>query len=179
MRIIHSYYIMTREIYLAGGCFWGVEHFFKQVYGVLETQVGYANGSVPNPTYEQVCTHGTGHAETVRVVYDPEQVGLEFLLDMFFTAIDPTVEDQQGEDVGPQYRTGIYYVDPADLPQIEQRVAREAEHYFKSIVTEVLPLACFYPAEDYHQDYLDKNPSGYCHLPAGLFELARRAKPKN
>jgi peptide methionine sulfoxide reductase msrA/msrB len=113
----------------------------------------------------------------VKVVYDPERIGLEFLLDMFFTAIDPTVEDQQGPDVGPQYRTGIYYTDAADLPIIERRVAAEAKRYEADIVTEVLPLACFYPAEDYHQDYLDKNPDGYCHLPLGLFELARKAKP--
>ena len=93
---------MTREIYLAGGCFWGTEHFFKLIDGVVETQVGYANGTVENPTYEQVCTHTTGHAETVKVVYDPERIGLEFLLDMYFKAIDPTLEDQQGHDVGPQ-----------------------------------------------------------------------------
>ena len=168
---------MTQEIYFAGGCFWGAEYFFKLIEGVVETQVGYANGTVENPTYEQVCTHTTGHAETVRVVYDPEKIGLEFLLDMYFKAIDPTLEDQQGHDVGPQYRTGIYYTNLADLPVIEKRVAVEAERYFKPIVTEVLPLACFYPAEEYHQDYLDKNPDGYCHLPVGLFELARRAKP--
>lgn len=149
---------MTQEIYLAGGCFWGTEHFFKLIDGVVDTQVGYANGTVENPTYEQVCTHRTGHAETVRVVYDPEKIGLEFLLDMYFKAIDPTLEDQQGHDVGPQYRTGIYYTHPAQLPIIKQRVAVEAERYFKPIVTEVLPLSCFYPAEEYHQDYLDKNP---------------------
>lgn len=169
---------MTHEIYLAGGCFWGTEHFFKQIEGVINTQVGYANGTVENPTYEQVCTHKTGHAETVKVVYDPEQIGLEFLLDMFFAAIDPTVEDQQGPDVGPQYRTGIYYTDAADLPVIERRVADESRRYEAEIVTEVLPLACFYPAEDYHQDYLDKNPDGYCHLPLRLFEFARKAKPR-
>lgn len=169
---------MTHEIYLAGGCFWGTEHFFKQIEGVIDTQVGYANGTVENPTYEQVCTHKTGHAETVKVVYDPEQIGLEFLLDMFFAAIDPTVEDQQGPDVGPQYRTGIYYTDAADLPVIERRVADESRRYESEIVTEVLPLACFYPAEDYHQDYLDKNPDGYCHLPLRLFEFARKAKPR-
>lgn len=169
---------MTHEIYLAGGCFWGTEHFFKQIEGIIDTQVGYANGTVENPTYEQVCTHKTGHAETVKVVYDPEQIGLEFLLDMFFAAIDPTVEDQQGPDVGPQYRTGIYYTDAADLPVIERRVADESRRYEAEIVTEVLPLACFYPAEDYHQDYLDKNPDGYCHLPLRLFEFARKAKPR-
>lgn len=169
---------MTHEIYLAGGCFWGTEHFFKQIEGVIDTQVGYANGTVENPTYEQVCTHKTGHAETVKVVYDPEQIGLEFLLDMFFAAIDPTVEDQQGPDVGPQYRTGIYYTDAADLPVIERRVADESRRYEAEIMTEVLPLASFYPAEDYHQDYLDKNPDGYCHLPLRLFEFARKAKPR-
>ena len=169
---------MTHEIYLAGGCFWGTEHFFKQIEGVIDTQVGYANGTVENPTYEQVCTHKTGHAETVKVVYDPEQIELEFLLDMFFAAIDPTVEDQQGPDVGPQYRTGIYYTDAADLPVIERRIADESRRYEAEIVTEVLPLTCFYPAEDYHQDYLDKNPDGYCHLPLRLFEFARKAKPR-
>ena len=166
-----------REIYLAGGCFWGVEHFFKGVDGVSELLPGYANGHTEHPAYEDVYTDRTGHAETVRVVYDPEKIGLEFLLDMYFKAIDPTLKDQQGHDVGPQYRTGIYYTHPAQLPIIKQRVAVEAERYFKPIVTEVLPLSCFYPAEEYHQDYLDKNPDGYCHLPLGLFELARRAKP--
>ena len=170
---------MTQEIYFAGGCFWGTEHFFKLITGVVDTQVGYANGTLENPTYEQVCSHRTGHAETVKVTFDSEQVGLEFLLDMFFTAIDPTQTDGQGPDVGPQYRTGIYYTLPEQRPVIEERVAREAEHYFKPIMTEVLPLRCFYPAEEYHQDYLDKNPGGYCHLPLGLFELARRAKPSH
>lgn len=176
--VIKKYIIMTREIYLAGGCFWGTEHFFKLIDGVVETQVGYANGTVENPSYEQVCSHKTGHAETVKVVYDPEKIGLEFLLDMYFKAIDPTLQDQQGHDVGPQYRTGIYYTDPADMPVIEKRVANEAERYFKPIVTEVLPLNCFYPAEEYHQDYLDKNPDGYCHLPVELFAYARQARMK-
>ena len=124
---------MTGEISLAGGCFWGTEHFFKLIDGVTDTQVGYANGTVENPSYEQVCTHKTGHAETVKVVYDPEKIGLEFLLDMYFKAIDPTLEDQQGHDVGPQYRTGIYYTDLADLPIIEKRVAVEAERYHSTV----------------------------------------------
>ena len=169
---------MTREIYLAGGCFWGTEHFFKLIDGVVETQVGYANGTVENPTYEQVCTHTTGHAETVRVVYDPERIGLEFLLDMYFKAIDPTLEDQQGHDVGPQYRTGIYYTDPADLPAIDKAYADEQARYEEPLAVEKLPLQNFYPAEEYHQDYLDKNPTGYCHLPLELFEYARRAKER-
>ena len=168
---------MTRDIYFAGGCFWGTEHFFKLINGVLDTEVGYANGTVPNPTYEQVCSHTTGHAETVHVTYNPEIIGLEFLLDMFFKAIDPTLVNRQGHDEGPQYRTGIYYTDPEDLPVIRRRLDVEAERYFKPLKTEVLPLDCFYPAEEYHQDYLDKNPDGYCHLPLALFELARRAKP--
>ena len=155
---------MTREIYLAGGCFWGTEHFFKLIDGVVETQVGYANGTVENPTYEQVCTHTTGHAETVKVVYDPERIGLEFLLDMYFKAIDPTLEDQQGHDVGPQYRTGIYFEDDKDRLVAEQEIALVEKDSGKKCAVEVLPLENFYPAEEYHQKYLVKNPNGYCHI---------------
>ena len=166
---------MTREIYLAGGCFWGTEHFFKLIDGVVETQVGYANGTVENPSYEQVCTHKTGHAETVKVVYDTEKIGLEFLLDMYFKAIDPTLQDQQGHDVGPQYRTGIYYTDPSDLAVIERVYQEEQAAYAQAFAVEKQPLENFYTAEEYHQDYLDKNPDGYCHLPLELFEMAKRA----
>lgn len=166
-----------KEIYLAGGCFWGTEHFFKQVNGVTATEVGYANGHTDNPTYQQVCTHTTGHAETVHVTYDEAIVDLPFLLDLYFMAIDPTSVNKQGEDEGPQYRTGIYYVDPADRPAIEARLAAEAQRHSLPLAVEVKPLRCFYRAEDYHQDYLDKNPTGYCHLPLALFEVARHSKP--
>ena len=165
----------TKEIYLAGGCFWGTEHYFKQVEGVVETEVGYANGIIDNPTYEQVCTDTTQFAETVRVVYDPEKASLEFLLNLYFMAIDPVSVNQQGHDKGTQYRTGIFYTDEADVPVIREVYDEEQKKYDKPLVTEVEPLNCFYTAEDYHQDYLNKNPEGYCHLPLELFEFAKKA----
>lgn len=167
---------MIKEIYLAGGCFWGTEHFFKQVHGVTGTEVGYANGHTENPTYQDVCTDRTGFAETVRVTYDDEVASLRFLLDLYFKAIDPLAVNRQGHDVGTQYRTGIYYTDATQLPVIEQKVRQVAEKLFEPLAVEVGPLVNFYPAEDYHQDYLDKNPSGYCHLPLELFKMAREAR---
>lgn len=165
-----------KEIFLAGGCFWGTEHYFKQVTGVLETEVGYANGITAHPTYEQVCTDKTRFAETVRVKYDPQVVSLQFLLRLYFQAIDPLSINQQGHDRGSQYRTGIYFTDAADLPFIDEVYAQEQSKYQQPLAVEKQPLQNFYPAEDYHQDYLDKNPNGYCHLPASLFQLARQAK---
>ena len=114
-----------KHIYIAGGCFWGTEHFFKQIDGVVETEVGFANGQTDKPTYEQVYTDTTGYAETVHVTYDSDKVGLDFLLRMFFAAIDPTSLNKQGHDEGTRYRTGIYYTDAADLPTIEQIFAEE------------------------------------------------------
>ncbi len=166
----------TKDIYLAGGCFWGTEHYFKQVEGVVATEVGYANGIIENPTYEQVCTDQTRFAETVRVSYRPDVVSLEFLLQLYFKAIDPVSVNQQGHDTGTQYRTGIYYTDPSDLPTIEKVYQKEQQACPQPFAVEKQPLENFYPAEDYHQDYLDKNPSGYCHLPTALFEFARKAK---
>ncbi|MBO4564312.1 MAG: peptide-methionine (S)-S-oxide reductase MsrA [Bacteroidaceae bacterium] len=166
-----------KEIYLAGGCFWGTEHYFKQIQGVVETEVGYANGIIANPTYEQVCTDTTRFAETVRIAYDPEQVSLEFLLTMYFKAIDPISINQQGHDKGTQYRTGIYYTDSADLDTINKVYQEEQAKYDQPFAVEHQPLENFYPAEDYHQDYLDKNPNGYCHLPLELFEFARKRTP--
>ena len=162
-----------KHIYLAGGCFWGTEHFFKQIQGVVETEVGFANGQTDNPTYEQVYTDQTGYAETVHVVYDAEVVSLAFLLRMFFVAIDPTSLNKQGHDEGTRYRTGIYYTDAADLPVIDKMYAEEQAKYAQPLVVEKLPLQSFYPADEYHQDYLDKHPDGYCHLPRGLFDFAR------
>ena len=166
----------TKEIYLAGGCFWGTEHFLKLIEGVEATQVGYANGNIANPTYKQVCTGTTDFAETVKVQYDPAKVDLPFLIDLYFKTIDPTSVNRQGNDRGTQYRTGIYYTDPADLPLIQETVNRLAAAYTRPLAVEVKPLENFYPAEDYHQDYLDKNPGGYCHIHPELFELARKAK---
>ena len=167
-----------KEIYLAGGCFWGTEHYFKQIRGVLETQTGYANGHTENPSYEDVCTDRTGFAETVRIVYDPAQVTLRLLLELYFKSIDPLSVNRQGHDEGTQYRTGIYYTDPSDLPVIEAVYTAVQEGLGELLAVEKQPLVNFYPAEDYHQDYLDKNPGGYCHLPFELFEYARRANNK-
>jgi peptide methionine sulfoxide reductase msrA/msrB len=167
-----------KEIYLAGGCFWGTEHFFKQIEGVMETEVGFANGHTENPTYQEVYTDTTGYVETVLVKYDPDVVGLEFLLEMYFKAIDPTSVNKQGHDEGTRYRTGIYYTDADDLSVINKVYAEEQANYPLPLAVEKLPLENFYTAEDYHQDYLDKNPTGYCHLPTSLFEFARKQKPQ-
>ncbi len=166
---------MTKEIYLAGGCFWGAEHFFKQLRGVTATEVGFANGHTQNPTYKEVYTDSTGHAETVRVEYDEDTIALEFLLRMYFKAIDPTSMNKQGEDEGTRYRTGIYYTSESELPVIRKVFDEVQAAYDKALAVEVLPLQNFYPAEEYHQDYLEKNPTGYCHLPQALFEYARKA----
>ena len=169
---------MTKEIYFAGGCFWGTEHFFKQIEGVLETEVGFANGHTENPTYKEVYTDQTGFAETVYVKYNPDVVSLEFLLNMFFKAIDPTSLNKQGEDEGTRDRTGVYYTSDDDLAVIEKVFAQEQQNHQQPLAVEKLPLQNYYSAEDYHQDYLDKNPTGYCHLPVALFEFARQAKEK-
>ncbi len=168
-----------REIYFAGGCFWGTEHFFKQVRGVVSTEVGYANGLTENPTYVQVKTGTTGFAETVHVCYDADVAGLPLLLDLYFKTIDPTSLNRQGEDEGSQYRVGIYYVSPEDLPVIQTAVENLAKEYEVPIVLEVEPLLNFYNAEEYHQDYLDKNENGYCHINPALFKLAREANAQN
>ena len=166
---------MEKQLYLAAGCFWGAEHFFKQIEGVVSTEVGFANGHTDNPTYEQVYTDTTGFAETVHLRFDPLRVSLNFLLQMYFKAIDPTSLNQQGEDRGTRYRTGIYYIEPEDRLVIMD-VFREVQHGYSSpLAVEVEPLEIFEPANEYHQDYLDKHPDGYCHLPEALFEMARRA----
>ncbi len=151
-------------IYLAGGCFWGVEEYMSRIAGVYDAFSGYANGDTENPSYEDVIYEDTGHAETVRVVYDPMQVSLEELLDKFFKVVDPTTVDRQGPDIGSQYRSGVYYTDEADKAVIDEFIAELAKSYNKDIVVEVLPLDNFYDAEEYHQDYLKKNVNGYCHI---------------
>ena len=166
------------EVYFAGGCFWGTEHFMKQINGVIHTQVGYANGNIKNPTYEQVCNGNTGFAETVKVEYNPRQADLKLLIDLFLKTIDPTSLNKQGNDRGVQYRTGIYYTDKADLSVIKEAVAVLATKYSEPIVVEIKPLSNFYQAEEYHQDYLDKHPDGYCHISPELFEFARKANMK-
>lgn len=153
-----------REIYLAGGCFWGVEEYMSRINGVVATAVGYANGLTENPTYEQVCTGTTGHAETTYIKYDENIISLEELLNRFWRIIDPTILNRQGPDIGNQYRTGIYYIDSADLDAINKTLNEQKTKYDKPIVTEVTELKSFYDAEEYHQDYLKKNPGGYCHI---------------
>lgn len=151
-------------IYLAGGCFWGVEGYFKRIEGVKDTTCGYANGRTENPSYEDVCRHDTGHAETVKVDFNDEVISLEDLLIYYFRIIDPVSVNKQGNDVGTQYRTGIYYTDESQLPVIKAAIEREQRKYSEKIAVEVLPIENFYSAEEYHQDYLDKNPNGYCHI---------------
>ena len=164
-----------KEIYLAGGCFWGTEHYLKQIRGVVATEVGYANGQGENPTYEEVYTDTTGFVECVKVEYDPEILPLERVVELYFHSIDPQSLNKQGNDIGTRYRTGIYYTDPSDRVTIEE-VYRAVEcKVGGEIVVELEPLRNFYTAEEYHQDYLDKNPAGYCHLPYYLFEYARKA----
>ena len=160
----------TKDIYLAGGCFWGVEHYFKKMKGVVDTEVGYANGIVETPTYEQVCTGETQAAETVHVIYDPQMIELEQLLRFYFKAIDPVSVNRQGPDAGTQYRTGIYYTDASDLPVINKVYAQVQQQYAEPLAVEKQRIDTFYTAEEYHQDYLDKNPTGYCHLPQSLFD---------
>ena len=163
------------EIYLAGGCFWGMEQYLASIPGVLATQVGYANGITENPTYEEVCYQNTGHAETVHVVYDDKTVSLAYLLELYYEAIDPVSINRQGGDTGTQYRTGIYYCKEEDRPVIEHSISRLQRRYDKPIAIEVAPLRQFSLAEDYHQKYLDKNPGGYCHIEPRQFEKAAKA----
>lgn len=159
---------MKKTIYLAGGCYWGVEAYMKRIDGVVDTDVGFANGDegLVNPTYAQVCSHTTGFAETVRLVYDDEVVTLDYLLDRFMRIIDPTLLNRQGPDIGSQYRTGIYFEagDTAAEKAAHAALDRVRGNYTRPIVTEVEPMRSYYSAEESHQDYLDKNPNGYCHI---------------
>ena len=155
-----------KEIYFAGGCFWGVEGYFGKIAGVKETDTGYANGSTKDTNYKQIAS--TGHAETVKIVYDSAIVSLQELLAHYFRIIDPTSLNKQGNDIGTQYRTGIYYTDPAVLGDIQNYIAVVQKKYTKPVVVEVEPLKNFIKAEEYHQDYLKKNPGGYCHINLSL-----------
>lgn len=164
-----------KEIYLAGGCFWGTEHYLKQIRGVVTTEVGYANGNGENPSYEEVYTDTTGFVECVKVVYNPALIALEKIVELYFHSIDPLSLNQQGNDIGTRYRTGIYYTDDSDRDRIESAYCAVESKVGERLAVELEPLRNFYNAEEYHQDYLDKNPAGYCHLPADLFEYARKA----
>ncbi|PIC74683.1 peptide-methionine (R)-S-oxide reductase MsrB [Sporosarcina sp. P17b] len=153
-----------QDIYLAGGCFWGVEAYMERVYGVYDVTSGFANGTTKNPTYNEVITGKTGHAETVHVQFDPERTDLKTIVEHFFMIVDPTSLNKQGNDRGTQYRSGIYYTNPDDKKIIDEVVTTEQERYDEKIVTEVEPLTSYTLAEEYHQDYLEKNPDGYCHV---------------
>ena len=155
---------VLREIYFAGGCFWGVQEHFSRIPGVAETQAGYANGTARHPSYREVCTGKTGHAETVRVTYNPALVSLETLAVQFFKIIDPLSVNRQGNDIGTQYRTGMYYADPADRPVLARVMAGVQANVKGHVAVELEALTSFYPAEDEHQDYLKKHPGGYCHI---------------
>lgn len=157
-----------KEIYLAGGCFWGLQAYFDLRKGVVETNVGYANGKTENPTYEQVCTNKTGYAETVFIKYNENEITLNKILEDFWKVIDPTLLNRQGGDIGTQYRTGIYYTDENDLDIIKLSLENEQKKYNKPIVTQVEKLKNYYKAEEYHQKYLKKNPGGYCHIDLSL-----------
>lgn len=161
------------KIALAGGCFWGTERYFQLLRGVRETTVGYANGPTDHaPSYEEV-KYGLGHAETVMITFDPDEITLSELLEQYYTIIDPFSVNRQGHDEGIQYRTGIYYLTDEQRETVETSMNRLEARLGRKTAIEVMKLACFYPAEEYHQDYLIKNPNGYCHLSAGHFEEAK------
>ncbi len=163
----------TEQAIFAGGCFWGVEHQFQQVDGVLSATSGYTGGSVFEPTYRQVCTGTTGHAEAVRVVFDPAKVTYEQLARLFFELHDPTQLNRQGPDHGSQYRSAVFYGDDAQKATTERLIDQLRQNGY-AVVTEVSPASEFYPAEDYHQDYIAKNPRTRCHAPIKRFDLPAR-----
>ena len=164
---------MMKTICLAGGCFWGTEHYIRQIYGVVNTTTGYANGDVSDPTYEQVYTDTTGYAECVKVVYDSSVISLATLCRLFFRSIDLLLLNRQGEDVGTRYRTGIYWTCDEDKDVVEQIYAEVQLLYDEPLAVEKELLRCFSPAEEYHQDYLVKNPEGYCHITPSLLKFAK------
>lgn len=168
---------MIQELYFAAGCFWGAEKYFHLLDGVVSTEVGYANGRTAAPTYEQVYTDTTGFAETVHVRFDAEVLPVGELVRLFLRAIDPLSLNRQGEDCGTRYRTGVYYTEESCLPAIREALDACAAALGQPLAVECLPLQNFYRAEEYHQDYLGKNPAGYCHLSPALFEWARAYKP--
>ena len=160
----------TKRIILAGGCFWGVEGDFSHLPGVVDTEVGFANGQTPHPVYKEVKAGGTGYAEACKIEYDPEVMPLRTLLRHYLRIIDPTTLNAQGPDRGTMYRTSIYYNNDEERKLAEELLAKEQKHWDKPIVTTVEPLVNYYPAEEYHQDYLAKTPCGYCHVNMQLLD---------
>ncbi|MBB5204201.1 peptide-methionine (S)-S-oxide reductase [Inhella inkyongensis] len=154
---------MMETITLGGGCFWCLEAVFTRLRGVQAVQSGYCNGHLPNPSYEQVCSGASGHVEVVQIRFNPEQIALRSLLEVFFAIHDPTTLNRQGADVGTQYRSGIYYQDSGQQALAQQVLAEQAARFEAPLVTEICPLRDYYPAEDYHQRYFERNPeAGYC-----------------
>lgn len=153
-----------KQIVLAGGCFWGVEAYFKRIRGVIQTKVGYTDGDTVNPSYRAVCTGKTHHVEACEIFYDENIISLEKILEHLFRIIDPTSLNKQGGDIGTQYRTGVYYEVASDENIIRSFIKKQQENYADEIVVEVKKQTTFYDAEEYHQDYLTKNPMGYCHV---------------
>ena len=166
---------MNKVIYLAGGCFWGTEKYLENIPGILSTEVGYANGNTAHPSYEDVCYRNTGHAETVKVEYDDDRIGLPYILDLYYDVINPISVNRQGGDIGTQYRTGIYFTDNNDESVIRSSINELQKKYTEKIAIEVKPLVNYYKAEEYHQKYLDKNPAGYCHIGFDKFEKVKHA----
>lgn len=154
-----------KTTYLAGGCFWGTDAYMARVHGVAATESGYSNGNVPLPvTYEEVYTDETGYAEVVKVEYDITRTSLATILDEFFQITNPTTLNKQADDIGTRYRSGIFYIDETDIPIIESSIQKVQTRFSEPVVTTIEPLANYQPAEEYHQNYLDKNPNGYCHI---------------
>ena len=161
---------IQKVIYLAGGCFWGVEAFISRLKGVNQTEVGYANGRDLAPTYEKVCSGQPGHAETVKVTYDPEIITLEEILENFFRIINPFTLNRQGNDIGTQYRSGIYWQEDFQRDIVLSFLKKKQKELGKRIAVEAYPISCFYTAESYHQKYLERNPQGYCHVDLNLID---------
>ena len=158
-------------IYLAGGCFWGTEHLMQSIHGVIDAQSGYANGTgEEDADYKTVCTGKTGFRETVRVEYDPGTVSLESILAAYFYVVDPTVQNRQGHDIGTQYQTGVYYTNEK-AKETTERIAAIEKSKGGDFFVEIGPLRNFFTAEEYHQNYLEKNPDGYCHIPRNDMKL--------
>jgi len=154
-----------KQTIFAAGCFWGVQFYFDQVPGVITTTVGYTGGHTKNPSYEEVCTHTTGHAEAVLIEYDPEKVTYATLLKQFFRMHNPTELNRQGPDVGDSYRSAIFYFDDAELLEIEKAKSEAQKNWDQPIVTQVARAGEFYPAEDYHQKFAERTGRGMCHIP--------------
>lgn len=173
-----------KTIYLAGGCFWGLEAYMEKIYGIADAVSGYANGKTSKPSYEDVIYKNTGHAETVKVSYDPSRIDLIKIIDYYLKVVDPTSLNRQGNDRGTQYRSGIYFVDESEKELINQRLNKEESKYNQKIVVEVMKLDNFYEAEEYHQDYLKKNPNGYCHIDLNkadevIIDVSKYPKPSD